>query len=108
MPVAEAAAVGEQHAAAAGRDRLGAQAGNQLDTFRLPCVARVDEGGLRRLISQQHPLGQGRAFVRRFGLVADQRDGAGESRAAQRLGRAAAGLACADDEDAFGVGHRGA
>ena len=66
----------------------------------------MDMGRLGRFITEQHALGKRGALVRRLGLVAHERDGAGVAGNAQCLGGAAARLPGANDEDAFGCGHR--
>jgi len=62
-------------------------------------IARVDESRFGPGFAEQNAFGQGGPLVRRLGFVAHHRDRPRVARAAQRFGRAPAGLSGADDED---------
>src|SRR5690606_32932681 len=75
----------------------GPPAQHQLDAVLAPPLLRVQECLFARVAAGQVALGEWWPLVRRFGLLTDQHDPAGETLLAQRLGRLPAGERGSDD-----------
>src|SRR3712207_2646474 len=73
--------------------------GEELDAMLAVERLAVDVGLVAWRLAAQVVLRQGRAFVRPFGLVADEDHAAVEALGAQRLGRLGASEASADDHE---------
>ena len=92
-------AVGETQALRRAVDLEGRRAEMKIDPRRGPELQRLQIRLLDRAGAGEQLLRQRRALIGRVGLAADQHDLAGKTGGAQRLRRAPAGMAGAEDDD---------